>query len=1079
MRKRFRPEIVLTLLVMFAVGFAMTCSSDQITTYAAENQIVVGAANTGVVKLPVKAKYKLEAKTTTGTLKYKSSKRKVATVTKKGLIRARKPGKTIITIKGTGVAKKIPVTVMKKNKYKKVKAISFEQAPEIMAAGDHDSVVVGFTPANSSNKNIKFISSEPDVITVDQAGGIIADQLGTATITAVSCANKKATVSVDIQVVEAVERTVTFDSLGGTEVPPQKVMNGKKAVEPEPPVLDNADFGGWYLDGASEPYDFSTPVTEDITLYAHWNVINVSADGVIDAGDLVALESAGKIQMSTDDESGVPRAIIGQFTDEKVQNKGDARKVLLSMASLFNKTYDEDGNQIETEFNVQTSDIRSETVSTPAADAEDDVQCDNEIIYTYSPTTQAGVRVQGGEIKISTDTAGNVTGLHATYDPFITTLTLPAEQEPDLDEINYKAKIYLMQKLREEGIKNLNENMLLANMTCQPELIVRMGDEFVNKDDKTGRSEVMKTDPYYAYKVRVTTLPPGTGGPDYTEPDATGTDNPNDSSEGDDLDTTFSGESLTPETTVPAIDWTVYIDANTLEARDACDNVSYADWENVSLWLTNSKGETKNADLRYQTIQNSSNNRYQFYDPGRKISIFQVCEYQGKNEQGTHTFGAADRSKTSALSFRCPASSIATTATTANTLLTNAETVYDFYKDVLGRTSYDDAGANIRVGYYDDNGNNANAWWWADPGCITFSMARNGRVYTRTLDTMGHEFTHAVIDFTVGTASVDHGFERSGESGSLDEGFCDIMGNLVQKYSGDKGADDWTHGEDRAVNGTFDPSRDFKDPTSLSAYVDNYSNYSTATDNIYWNCTIFTHAYYLMASDSRINLSTGTWGKLFYRALSKLSTDSDFLDARYAILSEAAWMRLTSLQQQVINEAFDSVGIIDPKQITVTLSWGSNANDLDLHMIGPIGKSYYEVNWKNKLATKVTKLWIFTLKRTLLARLSYQPNGTEVIRVYNLDPGYYYFLVNVPSNDSSVLKNSSARIRFKVGTGPEILTYPALDVNRPCWLPIYFYVDGNKNVTYHLPSQKYENEYNELYRYGDLSTMKEFLYKRY
>ena len=63
--------------------------------------------------------------------------------------------------------------------------------------------------------------------------------------------------------------TVTFDSAGGSAVESQTVANGDAATKPADPVLEGFEFQGWYTaDGAA--YDFATPVTASITLYAHW-----------------------------------------------------------------------------------------------------------------------------------------------------------------------------------------------------------------------------------------------------------------------------------------------------------------------------------------------------------------------------------------------------------------------------------------------------------------------------------------------------------------------------------------------------------------------------------------------------------------------------------------------------------------------------------------------------------------------------------------------------------------------------------------------------------------------------------------
>ena len=72
------------------------------------------------------------------------------------------------------------------------------------------------------------------------------------------------------------EYTVTFNSYGGTPVPPaQEVEYGLTATKPDDPTLKGYTFAFWYLGEDEEnatAYDFDTPVTGDITLTAKWNI---------------------------------------------------------------------------------------------------------------------------------------------------------------------------------------------------------------------------------------------------------------------------------------------------------------------------------------------------------------------------------------------------------------------------------------------------------------------------------------------------------------------------------------------------------------------------------------------------------------------------------------------------------------------------------------------------------------------------------------------------------------------------------------------------------------------------------------
>ena len=72
------------------------------------------------------------------------------------------------------------------------------------------------------------------------------------------------------------EYTVTFNAYGGFPTPDeQHVKSGEKAVLPAEPTLKGHTFAFWYLGDDEEnatAYDFNTPVTENITLTAKWNI---------------------------------------------------------------------------------------------------------------------------------------------------------------------------------------------------------------------------------------------------------------------------------------------------------------------------------------------------------------------------------------------------------------------------------------------------------------------------------------------------------------------------------------------------------------------------------------------------------------------------------------------------------------------------------------------------------------------------------------------------------------------------------------------------------------------------------------
>lgn len=77
--------------------------------------------------------------------------------------------------------------------------------------------------------------------------------------------------------------TVAFNSNGGSACDTKFVATADgKLVKPADPTRDGYTFGGWYTDeSCTQAYDFGTPVTADLTLYAKWtkNAVNPGGNG--------------------------------------------------------------------------------------------------------------------------------------------------------------------------------------------------------------------------------------------------------------------------------------------------------------------------------------------------------------------------------------------------------------------------------------------------------------------------------------------------------------------------------------------------------------------------------------------------------------------------------------------------------------------------------------------------------------------------------------------------------------------------------------------------------------------------------
>ena len=245
----------------------------------------------------------------------------------------------------------------------------------------------------------------------------------------------------------------------------------------------------------------------------------------------------------------------------------------------------------------------------------------------------------------------------------------------------------------------------------------------------------------------------------------------------------------------------------------------------------------------------------------------------------------------------------------------NTAVVYDYYEDVLGRTSFDGDGALVEVSIrynpiniYRASGY-ANAFW--DPTRQQFAFGDGGYLQA-SLDVVAHEFTHAVVSYVVGAGGsvLDYG-----ESGALNEAYADILGLLVE---GKSGAERWLIAEDS----DYGIIRNLADPTSvrtgLGPYRDHYDTRYTGTGDDggeHVNSTIFGHAAYLMMTDAATaSVSDEAWARVFYHSLFRLGRSAVFADGRAAVLSAAAAQGFSADQLDAIRSAFDDVGIAGPAE---------------------------------------------------------------------------------------------------------------------------------------------------------------------
>ena len=209
----------LVLAVSFAPGLALAEPADGLSVAGAvgalegqglEQQAVkapkvkLTRVTTGSLAVQVGASYKLGAKTSAGTLTFKSSNKKVAVVSSKGVVKAKKAGKVTITVTAKygskKTVKKVPLRVFLAKKYKAVKKLRAKASATSLAQGATAKVKVSFLPLKPSNKNVVYKSSNPEVLTVSATGKVKALKMGKAKVTVTSCDNAKVKASVTIKV---------------------------------------------------------------------------------------------------------------------------------------------------------------------------------------------------------------------------------------------------------------------------------------------------------------------------------------------------------------------------------------------------------------------------------------------------------------------------------------------------------------------------------------------------------------------------------------------------------------------------------------------------------------------------------------------------------------------------------------------------------------------------------------------------------------------------------------------------------------------------------------------------------------
>lgn len=249
----------------------------------------------------------------------------------------------------------------------------------------------------------------------------------------------------------------------------------------------------------------------------------------------------------------------------------------------------------------------------------------------------------------------------------------------------------------------------------------------------------------------------------------------------------------------------------------------------------------------------------------------------------------------------------------------NVGITLDFFSKVFGRNSLDGHGMDVNASvHYGDRW--PNAMWNGDQMLFGDGDGLHIGGFTKSLDIVAHELTHAVTQHTIagGLGVVQrHGKpDLAGQAGALNESISDVFASLVKQWhlKQDVAKADWLVGAGILAPDLGRAVRSLKDPGNPARtyegdhQVAHMSQYVEGGD-AHGNSGIPNHAFYLCANA----MGGQAWehaGRIWYEAIAQLQSKATFADTARST-SEAA-SRLygsASKEQHAVQAAWEKVGV--------------------------------------------------------------------------------------------------------------------------------------------------------------------------
>ena len=263
---------------------------------------------------------------------------------------------------------------------------------------------------------------------------------------------------------------------------------------------------------------------------------------------------------------------------------------------------------------------------------------------------------------------------------------------------------------------------------------------------------------------------------------------------------------------------------------------------------------------------------------------------------------------------------------------------YDYYHLIHNRLSYDGKNGNMTI-FNDPNMQNAGQNATGGGGSIRIGLANPGdNDDYNTLDIIGHEFTHSVIEQTANLT-----YDATKESAALNESYCDIFGQMAEQWIEGGTKKEWVIGDDK---GCVAPAicRDLLTPKNFNN-PDTYKGtfWQTASIDPHNNGSVQNRWFALLCdggtgTNAELGSAYNVVGvgmvkgrKIAYRTLTRyLTSASAFVDARAGSISAATDLYgENSSEVESVTNAWCAVGLcsyVIPTQADIFDRPGGNPN---------------------------------------------------------------------------------------------------------------------------------------------------------